>query len=111
MKNKGFSLIELLIVIAVLSVIAGIVIPNITLYTKTANNETATNGTATNNLTLYWELLSQPISTLNLTELNFMVARYRLQAATRGDECCAILALIYQNQIIISLLSEGKEQP
>ena len=116
MKQKGFTLIELLVVIAILAVIAAIVTLNVYDFfgRGTTNNETATNET------LFWQLASEPISSLNLTELNFMVD-YCMARANKGggvsnsddgtswntkSSSWIARVEVYQNQIIINELKE-----
>lgn len=116
MKQKGFTLIELLVVIAILGIIAAMVALNVgSFFGRAANNETATNETVVTNETLFWQLAIEPITSLNLTELNFMrdyCMTYAIYTHENGlgviNEKYAALASLYQNQIIIN---ELKEQP
>ena len=100
MKQKGFTLIELLVVIAILGIIAAMVALNVgSFFGRAANNETATNETVATNETMFWQLASEPITSLNLTELDFMLDYSMVKRFYN-------LANLYQNQIIINRLEE-----
>lgn len=100
MKQKGFTLIKLIIVIAILGIIAAVVIPTISQYIERANNSTTVH-----NATIFSQLSLEPISSLNLTDLNFMVD-YCIQRHThyRKSAYWSTLAVVYQNQIITNQL-------
>lgn len=116
MNNKGFTLIGLLIVIAILAIIAVLVIPSLGDFgcLNITGNETATNETTTDNAAIFKQLSSEPITSLNLTELNFMVDYCMTHvSATDGymtRNTWANIASVYQNQIIILLLESETRQ-
>lgn len=109
MKNKGFTLIELLIVVAIFGIIIAVVIPNIYRFMSSSNttsNETTVNETTVYSRTLFYELFNKPITSLNLTELTFMVdysvAKYTDNVDASIFAWWATLAELYQRQIIIN---------
>lgn len=105
MKQKGFTIIELLTVIAILGVITAMVALNVTgFFDTSSNNTTATNETIVDNATMFQQLSSEPITSLNLTELQFAIDYCWSQKLFTATS-------IYQNQTIILLLTEGEATP